>query len=113
MLDITAVARQFTGMIEVTDPTEDDVWMTVGEVAERHRLEKATLDNLRSRGEGLPFLKLPSGGVRYKLSDVLAAERSGMVGFSWSRLADALALMPGLSAKDREAIVNHLKKAMR
>jgi hypothetical protein len=96
--------------MRAAEPHEDTVWMTPAEVADRHRKEEATLANERYRGEGLPYLKLPSGRVLYNLDDVLATERAGMRGFSWSRLSDALGQMHGLSDAQREAIVAHLKK---
>jgi hypothetical protein len=94
------------------EPNRDTVWMTPAEVADRHRKEETSLANERYRGEGLPFTKLPSGTVRYNLADVIAVEKNGMRGFSWSRLNDALALMPLLTNKQRVEIISHLKKHM-
>jgi hypothetical protein len=100
-------------LLQASDPKIDDVYMTTAELAERHRMQTSTLDNLRYRGEGIPYTKLPSGTVLYKLRDVLEAERQGSKGFSWRALNDALALMSDLEPADREAIVAHLKKTMR
>ena len=100
-------------LIEVSDPTIDDMFMTTEELSQRWRVETTTLANIRSRGEGIPFTKTPSGVIRYKLSDVLSAERDGQHGFSWSRLEDALATKKGLSLADCKDIVGHLKKNMR
>lgn len=102
-----------SSLIEASEPEPDDVYMTPEELAERHRMETSTLANLRYRGEGIPYTKLPSGAVRYKLKDVLAAESKGSNGFSWSRLRDALALMNGLDPAARDMIITHLKKHMR
>lgn len=116
MLDVEPSPRNrqiINSLIESSEPSADDVYMTPEELAERHRMEVSTLANLRYRGEGIPFVKLPSGAVRYKLKDVLAAETRGATGFSWSRLRDALTLMDGLDPQSRDIIVEHLKKHMR
>lgn len=112
MLDCSLMTEPTGSILQAATPDRDTVWMTAAEVAERQRKEETTLANERHRGEGIPFTKLPSGGIRYNLEDVLAYEKSGLKGFTWSRLNDALALMPGLSSNDRQAIVSHLKKHM-
>ena len=99
-------------LIEPAQPHEDTRWLTPAEVADRHRKEESSLANERYRGEGLPFLKLPSGRVLYNLDDVLAYERTGMRGFAWTKLADALAAVPGLSAEQQLAVMDHLRKRL-
>ncbi len=89
----------------------DDVMITAEELAVRWQLSTGTLANLRARGEGLPFVKLPSGAIRYRAVDVLAAEEKGAFGFSWDKLADALG--EKLDPADAQELLKHLKKRMR
>jgi excisionase family DNA binding protein len=99
-------------IIETTPPTEDDLYMTPEEVAQRLRCDVSTLANLRARGEGIPYVKPFGGRVLYKMADVLAVETRGFRGFSWARLAAALDkfedLKPGQCAK----LLAHLKTEM-
>jgi hypothetical protein len=99
--------------IEATAPESDDIWLKPAELASRWRTEEMTLANHRSRGEGLPFLKKPGGGILYKLSDVLEAERSGMRGFSWARLSNALEALLELPAGKHEKLMKDLKVALK
>jgi predicted DNA-binding transcriptional regulator AlpA len=58
----------------VPDPTQDRL-LTEAEVARRQGRSVKTLQNQRVNGGGIPFLKL-GRSVRYRLSDVIAWERS-------------------------------------
>ncbi len=91
----------------------DDVYLTADEVSERWRLSVQTLANLRSKGEGPPFTKLPSGSIRYKLSDILEAEEDGQYGFTWDALNSALKTFEKLRPNDRAELMQHLKRTMR
>lgn len=53
-------------------------YMTESETSELTRFARGTLRNLRSRGEGPPYLKL-NGRIRYKRADVIAWLESGSV----------------------------------
>ncbi|GAA1431399.1 hypothetical protein GCM10009616_18420 [Microlunatus lacustris] len=52
--------------------------LTDVELAERWQLSRGTLANIRSRGDGVPYVKV-GGRVRYALADVLAYEAARRV----------------------------------
>ena len=54
-----------------------EVFLTEAELAARWGLAPATLTNRRWRRQGPPFVKLSGRTVRYRLSDILAAEAEG------------------------------------
>jgi len=54
-----------------TDP--DDVFLTEGQLADRHQKSAKTLRNARVRGGYVKFCKL-GGSIRYRLSDVIEYE---------------------------------------
>ncbi len=58
-------------------PEVSGVFLTEAELAARWGLAPATLANRRWRRQGPPFVKLNGRTVRYRLSDVLAAEAAG------------------------------------
>ena len=99
--------------VEPSEPRPDDVFLMAYEVAERWGMAESTLANMRGAGEGIPYVRLPSGGIRYKLTDVLAAERRGDHGFKWSRLDKTLKDCPGLGLYLRKALLTHARKRMR
>jgi hypothetical protein len=55
------------------------VYLSTNELAERWAMSPRTLANHRSLGIGVPYVKL-GRVVRYRLADVLAAERAHVVG---------------------------------
>jgi hypothetical protein len=57
-------------------PPGDDQLLTDRQLAARWSCSAKTLRNHRSAGEGCPFVRL-GRLVRYRLSDVLEAERAG------------------------------------
>ena len=89
---------------------DDDVFMTPNQLAARWSMDAATLANTRHRGEGLPFVKLPGGSVRYRGCDILAAETRGLVFFSFAKLDAILKTMPGLPSDERAKIMAHVRK---
>lgn len=99
--------------VSATPPELDDVFLTAEELAIRWRLTEQTLANKRANGEGIPFTKLPSGSIRYKLSDVLEAERDGQHGFSWDALAGSLKSFKRLGPNDRIELLQHIKRTMK
>lgn len=54
---------------------EDDVLLTVDELAARWKIKPHTLNQKRSHGTGMPFLKIDRT-IRYRLSDVIAYEKA-------------------------------------
>jgi hypothetical protein len=56
------------------DPSQE--FLTVAELADRHKQAPKTLYNKIAAGTiGIPVVRLPGGDPRFRLSDVLAAER--------------------------------------
>jgi hypothetical protein len=110
---LCAAAPDDRPLLETQPAVEDDILMTTQELADRWRLDPGSLANLRTRGEGPPFLKLENGSVRYKVRDVLDAETIGARGFSWDRLETALRSYPGMLSSDVDKLLVHLKKEMR
>lgn len=54
---------------------QDDVFLTESELAARHKKSVKTLRNARVNGDYVPFVRC-GRNVRYRLSDILAYERS-------------------------------------
>ncbi len=89
-----------------------DMLMTPTEVADYLRQDVRTLNNARVQGRGLPFQKTPTGGVRYKMSDLLASLADSECGFTVSRVTAAIQTCPGLTADHKAELVRHLKKTV-
>lgn len=90
----------------------DSVNLLASEVSKHLRLTEDTLSNMRRRGTGPAYTKLPSGRVLYPLSGVLEWEIAGQGGaVTPERLSLALATVPGLDVAMRqriEAQLSHL-----
>lgn len=110
---LSAPTKDRRPLLETGPADIDDILMTTQELADRWRLDPGSLANLRTRGEGPPFIKLDNGSVRYRVRDVLDAETVGARGFSWDRLETALRRFPGLVTSDADKLLAHLKKEMR
>ena len=57
-----------------TTTVETDTLLTEKQLATRWSASHRTLTNTRSEGKGIPYIRLVSGAIRYRLSDVLASE---------------------------------------
>lgn len=93
----------------------DGVLISSADLARHWGYSENHLANLRrDEAKGLPFIKLPTGGVRYRLSEVLAAEIAGTVGpITLDRVLLAVAACPGVPAEARAAIAEHLRASFR
>ena len=89
-------------MLAIPEPHRDDIFYTTAELASRWNMDAASLANYRSRGEGIPFVKLPTGAVRYRWVDILEAEKAGTVYVSWALIADAMKECPDLKLSDKD-----------
>jgi hypothetical protein len=90
----------------------ESVLITPKQLGEHWRYSPAALAGIRMRGAGLPFVKLRTGGVRYRLSDVAAAELQGTGGpLTVDRVVLALAACSGLSVEQRAIAQNHVRCA--
>jgi len=86
--------------------------LTPAEVGERYKYTDEHLCNLRRAGRGWPFMKLETGGIRYRLSDLLAAELRGTTGpLTLERVNQAVAACDSVPAEYRAAIQAHLRAA--
>lgn len=90
----------------------DQVFLTTEELAARWRCDKHTLSNARHTGRGLPFIKLPTGAVRYALSDVLQAEIDGRRGYTRENVDAALDACKHLDAASREKVKRWLAERL-
>lgn len=77
----------------------DEIFFTTNELAARWRQEVATLENQRVAGTGMPFVKLPSGAIRYRASDVIDAELNGLRGLTLDRVCKTIKDCPLLHDK--------------
>lgn len=86
---------------------------TTADVAQHYRYSEQSLANARRLGTGPAYVKLPSGGVRYRFSELMAWEISGHGGMvTPERLELAAATLPGLSPSARSAIAAHLNSVL-
>jgi hypothetical protein len=92
------------------------------ELAERWRYDDDHLANLRRRNVGVPWLRLPtatgktdkpSGAIRYRLSEIVAAEISGMGGaLSLERVCLVISSCEFLSDVQRAAVIAKLNSVL-
>lgn len=112
MLDLCDSSGEGAVPVERSKPTPIDKFLTTEELAERWRVDPATLSNMRYRGEGIPWTK-PTGRPLYKLADVLKAEEEHGYGFTFERLSDALEAALELPFKDHAALMTKLRRLMK
>lgn len=112
MFDVQQQSASAASRSVNSSEVDSESYLTPQELADRWRIETMTLANQRSRGEGLPYLKTPSGSIRYKLSDVLRAEAEGTRGFTWARLSNALRSVLDASPDQQEQVLRRLKVAL-
>lgn len=98
-------------MIEAsTKQMREDLYLTAREVSEVTRKSVETLANERSRGEGLPFVKM-GGKVVYRSSDVMQMLNENTYGFTWAKLEHGLKTY-GMPPSEIEGLLKHLKREM-
>lgn len=88
------------------------VLFTPAEVGERYRFSVGHLANLRKAGRAWPFIRLGNGGIRYRLSELLAAELRGTTGpLTLERVEQAVAACDAVPLEHRAAMQKHLRSA--
>lgn len=88
--------------------------MTAAEVGDHLRYSPERLAHLRRDGGGPPFLKLPTGGVRYVLGEVMAWQIAAEAGpLTLDRVALAIAACLSVPAEHRAAMLEHLQLAFK
>lgn len=90
----------------------DEILLTTDELAKRWRYTTDNLANMRSRRVGIPFIKLPGGAIRYRASDVLEAEMSGLRGLTMQRVADAVRQCPLINETTRPKVARWLREQL-
>lgn len=86
------------------------ILLTPAEVGERYRYEAGHLANLRKAGRAWPSVKLETGGVRYRLSELLASELRGTTGpLTLERVLQAVAACGEVPLDQRAAMQKHLR----
>jgi hypothetical protein len=87
-------------------------YVTTAELAVRWGYTVQVLRNARSRLKGMPWVELPTGGIRYRLSDVIMAELNGMQGpMILSRIEIELATIPEVTPEVATLIIDTLRRA--
>lgn len=88
-----------------------DVLMTSDELCSHWRYTPTHVCNLRKRGK-VPFIKLYSGAIRYRMSEIIEAEVAGTLGtITVEQICLVLAACEKLSPKDREIAQAHIRSA--
>lgn len=91
----------------------DSVLLTSEELAAHWRYSPEYLSNLRRRPNGPPYVKLATGSIRYRMSDVIDWEIAGARGpVTIEAVALAMDAAPGLTDAQRVAVVDHLRVAV-
>lgn len=91
----------------------DELFITPKELAARWGVSVARLGQLRAKRKGPAWVKIAGGGVRYRLSDVVAHERAGEGGpLSVDRLRAAIETLPDFDALERATIAVHLLRTL-
>jgi hypothetical protein len=109
MLDVATAKDTFRRIRQASAASPEDEFLTPAELAARWKRSEGYLANLRYRGEGVPFVKTASGGVLYRMTDVVESERDGTAGITLSKIDIALADVPGMDAQTRKLIMRHLR----
>lgn len=88
-----------------------DVLMTSDDLCSHWRYTPTHLCNLRKRGK-IPYIKLYSGAIRYRVSEIIDAEIAGTSGsITVDQVCLILAACEKLSPQDREIAQAHIRNA--
>ena len=90
-----------------------DLLISGADLADHWGYTETHLSNLRKAGKGVPWIKLPTGGIRYRMSEVLSAELSGRAGpLSLEHVLLAVSACKAVPAEHRATLLEHLKAAL-
>lgn len=91
----------------------DNVMLTCKEVAAHLRYSEEALSLMRRRGLGPSWLKLPSGGVRYRMSAVLEWELMAERGpLTVDRVVLAIVSCADVPIEQRGIIADHVRRVL-
>ena len=104
-------APEFVGKFAALNRLLADFSITADQLGKRWNYSVQALSNARSNGSSpLPHWRTPTGGIRYYMRDVLAAELAGSRGpLSLDRVEAELMFMPEVSAELQAAIMTRLR----
>lgn len=91
----------------------EDFFLTPEQLATRWQRDVGTLANDRCNGRGVPFVKLGTGAIRYRASDILAFEQAGASDPGLERALELLDAAAGLPVETRAALKAHFATAWR
>lgn len=87
-----------------------DTLITPDQLAKRWGHGTDVLSNLRRARRGVPWIKLPTGRIRYRLSDIIRAEATGRAGpVTVDVVRFALMGLAGISPQLRETIARRIE----
>ena len=90
----------------------DSILVTNDYLSQHWGYSENHLSNLRRLQKGPPWVKLPTGAIRYRLSEIAAAEIAGTQGaLTLERVQLAVSACSALSAEQRAAVIAHLESA--
>lgn len=104
-----ANVEAFRPLLQLTDA----VMLTSKEVGAHLRYSEEALSLMRRKNKGPTWLKLPSGGVRYRMSDVLAWEIAAEAGpLTINRVVLAIMSCADVPIEHRAKLADHIQQAL-
>lgn len=92
----------------------DDEVLTTSQLSVRWQQSTEYLGYLRRMGRGVPWFHLPTGAVRYRLRDVVAAELRGVAGsLSTEHVILAVISCQAIPFEDRVKVIRHLRACLK
>jgi hypothetical protein len=83
-----------------------EIVLTEREVAEHYRLKPESLRNARCQGRGLlPWIKTPTGHIRYRLRDVIEYDRNNVYGFTFAEFAKLVEQLGFLDDRQKKELL--------
>jgi hypothetical protein len=92
----------------------DSIMLTPAELGAHWRYSDDHLCNLRRAGKGPPWVRLPTGAIRYRASDIMAAEIAGTCGgLTLDQVCLAVSACAEVPLEARAALIAHLTRTLR
>lgn len=114
---MSKATRDFRTNVEVFEPLLELLYpylIRPNELAAHWGYTEEYLHAMRKAGRGPAFLKLPTGGVRYRASDIIRAELAGTRGpLTVDRVCETLAACERLTLEARVVAQHHIQHTLR